>query len=140
MGVDENISCQGGHFLFLKPKSGLRARKIYEKTKKINEMCSEAFGYVSDNLVTTQMLFCDSRMIFKKIREKKFSASKMNFFRILGMPNFEPFFLNVHKNWRIWLQTALKNFLESDTYVQSIQKVRLGQGFPTHQLSWPYDA
>ena len=83
-GVDENISCQGGHFLFLKPKSGLRARKIYEKTKKINEMCSEAFGYVSDNLVTTQMLFCDSRMIFKKIREKKFSASKMNFFGFWG--------------------------------------------------------
>ena len=66
VGVDENISCQVGHFLFLKPKSGLRARKIFEKTKKINEMCSEAFGYVSDNLVTTQMLFCDSRMIFKK--------------------------------------------------------------------------
>ena len=87
MGVDENISCQGGHFLFLKPKSGLRAWKIYEKNKKINEMCSEAFGYVSDNLVTTQMLFCDSRMNFKKIREF-FFTSKMNFFRILGMPNF----------------------------------------------------
>ena len=98
MEADENISCQGGHFLFLKPKLILRARKIYEKTKKINEICSEALGCVSDNLVTTQMLFCDSRMIFKKIREKKFSVSKMNFFRILGMPNFEAFSLNVHKN------------------------------------------
>ena len=95
MGVDENISCQGGHFIFLKPKSGLRARKIYEKTKKINEMCSEAFGYVSDNLVTTQMLFCDSRMIFKKNQRKKNFGFQNEFFRILGMPNFEPFFLNV---------------------------------------------
>ena len=59
-------------------------------------MCSETFGYVSDNLVTSQMLlFCDSRMIFKKIREKKISVSKMNFFRILGMSNFEAFSLNV---------------------------------------------
>ena len=75
-GVDENISCQGDHFLFLKPKSSLRARKIYEKTKKINEMCSEAFGYVSDNLVTTQMLFCDFRMIFKKLEKKNFRPPK----------------------------------------------------------------
>ena len=36
----------------------------------------------------------------------------MNFFRILGMPNFEAFSLNVHKNWRTWLQMALKKFLE----------------------------
>ena len=93
MGVDENISCQGGHFLFLKPKSGLRARKIYEKNKKINEMCSEAFGYVSDNLVTTQMLFCDSRMIFKRIRDKKISASKMNFFSDFGDAEFWGIFL-----------------------------------------------
>ena len=88
MGVDENISCQGGHFLFLKPKSGLRARKIYEKTKKINEMCSEAFGYVSDNLVTTQMLFCDSRMIFKKIREKKIFGLQNEFFSDFGDAEF----------------------------------------------------
>ena len=87
MGVDENISCQGGHFLFLKPKSGLRARKIYEKNKKINEMCSEAFGYVSDNLVTTQMLFCDSRMIFKKNREKIFGLQN-EFFSDFGDAEF----------------------------------------------------
>ena len=87
MGVDENISCQGGHFLFFKPKSGLRARKIYEKTKKINEMCSEAFRYVSDNLVTTQMLFCDSRMNFKKIREKNFDIQN-DFFSDFGDAEF----------------------------------------------------
>ena len=99
-------------FSLFQAKIGLESLKVYETTKKTVKMCSEAFGYVSDNLVTTQMLFCDSWMIFKKFREKKFSASKMNFFRILGMPNFEPFFLNVHKNWRTWLQTALKDFLE----------------------------
>ena len=43
-----------------------------KKNKKINEMCSEAFGYVSNNLVTTQILFWDSRMIFEKIKEKNF--------------------------------------------------------------------
>ena len=97
MGVDENISCQGGHFLFLKPKSGLRARKIYEKTKKINEMCSEAFGYVSDNLVTTQMLFCDSRINLKKMVKKKFDLQSESF-PILRILNFEPFFINDHGN------------------------------------------
>ena len=74
-------------------------------------MCSETLGYISDNLVTSQMLFCDSRMILKKIREKIFGLEN-EFFRILGMPNFEAFSVNVHKNWRTWLQTALKNFLE----------------------------
>ena len=88
MEADENISCQGGHFLFLKPKSGLRARKIYEKTKKINEMCSEAFGYVSDNLVTSQMLFCESRMIFKKIREKNNFRSRKWIFSDFGDAEF----------------------------------------------------
>ena len=29
-------------------------------------MCSEAFGYASDNLVSTQVLFCDSRINLKK--------------------------------------------------------------------------
>ena len=87
MGVDENISCQGGHFLFLKPKSGLRARKIYEKNKKINEMCSEAFGYVSDNLVTTQMLFCDSRINLKKMVKKNFDFQN-EFFSNFGDAEF----------------------------------------------------
>ena len=98
MGVDENISCQGGHFLFLKPKSGLRARKFYEKTKKINEMCSEAFGYVSDNLVTTQMLFCDSRINFKIIKKKIIDHQDQFVFAILGTLNFEPCFISVHEN------------------------------------------
>ena len=118
---------------FLKLKSYLGLFKKLGNYIESSYMSPEASEGVSDNLEITKLSH-DCRTICKNFREIFFLTYKIDFFANLRDGHISLIFRRSAKKLKFLTSNVPKNFSrgQNDAHVQGIEKVRLGQGFPTH--------